>query len=160
MGSSSLQERVTIQEMARAGLSDPRIAAQLHVSPATVRKWRRRGQRQGSAGLFSKMGRPVKGELSTFPAEMRDTLSTWRKEHPGWGPKTLRAELKRCVRFQGQKSPSRAVIARWLKAQGLSRAYRHTQELPSPAVSSALACHEEWEMDGRGYQRIAEAGVD
>mgnify|MGYP005858685289 CR=1 FL=1 len=93
MVATSLRIRVMIQELAGAGLADRQIARQLGVSPPTVRKWRRRGQRHRSAGLISEMGRPVRGAMSTFPAKFADPLRTWRTAHPGWGAKTLYVEL-------------------------------------------------------------------
>jgi hypothetical protein len=35
--------------------------------------------------------------LSSFPSRLRETLRAWRIEHPGWEPKTLRAELENVI---------------------------------------------------------------
>ena len=128
MKATSLQERVTIRVLAEAGRKDREIAVQLHRSRYTVRKWRRKA----AAGkrLGSKMGRPVRGALDSFPAKMVAQLRSWRDAHPGWGAKTLLAELHRCPAFSGQALPSRATIGRWLKEAGMTRPYQKHSQLP------------------------------
>ncbi len=159
MVATSLRDRVLINELAKDGLTDQRIADQLQISPDTVRKWRRRLQRLGRAALVSQMGRPRQGAMSTFPDRMREQLRSWRQGHPGWGPKTLRAELQRRRAFQGLRIASRPTIARWLKQEGLAQVYETHTELPHLELSPASACHEEWEMDARGHERMAELGI-
>lgn len=159
MAATSLQERVMIQELAEAGFTDRRIAQQMGRSIHTVRKWRRKGQHQGRAGLISRMGRPARGALSSFSAKTADTLRRWREAHPGWGALTLQAELRRHPAFQGKPIPSEAVITRWLKQEDFSRPYEKHQELPTEPARPAQACHEEWELDARGWERIPEVGV-
>jgi transposase len=159
MAGISLQERMMIIELARSGSSDPQIARNLQISRHTVRKWRRRGQRQGCASLVSQMGRPEKGALSTFPPNLSTALKNWREEHPGWGPKTLLAELGRHPAFEGQPLPNKSTISRWLKRTGQAKQYEKHQNLPAVCISPTCACHEEWEMDARGHEKIPEAGV-
>ena len=98
---TTLQERLTILERSEAGAKDTAIAEELGLSVWTVRKWRRRGQRQGRAGLVSEMGRPKSGALSSFPSEVRKAVGVLRDEHPGWGPLTILMELKADSRFVG-----------------------------------------------------------
>lgn len=159
MAATNLRERVLINELAKEGLTDQQIAAHLQLNPHTVRKWRRRLQRLGKAGLMSRMGRPKMGAMSTFPDKMRAQLKSWRQGHPGWGPKTLRAELARSKAFQGQRLVSLSTIARWLKQAGLAQVYEKHTELPHLELSPTEACHEEWEMDARGHERLAELGI-
>lgn len=159
MAATNLRERVIIQDLTRAGLSDRQISQQVGRSIHTVRKWRRKVKCQGKAGLMSKMGRPARGALSTFSEEIVATLRRWRDGHPGWGAKTLRAELKRQTSFVTKPLPSEATITRWLKQEGFSRSYEKHQALPSRPASPAQACHEEWELDARGWEVIPEVGV-
>lgn len=156
---TSLEDRLTILMMSKAGCPDRQIAEQLNWSLGAVRKWRRRGEKGGTDGLVSAMGRPRKGAMSSFPTEVQETLLAWRCAHPGWGPKTLRAELERSQMFPSESLPCRAVIARWLREKGLTRRYERHRELPVPAPVSAQAPHEEWEMDARGYQRVPDIGM-
>src|SRR5512141_3436037 len=118
MASTSLQDRVMISELARAGVPSYRIAERLGWRVSTVRKWRRLLARAGPTHLASRLGRPSRGMLSTFPEGLRQALRGWRAAHPGWGPKTLLVELGRADAFG--RLPSRAEIARWLQAEGLA----------------------------------------
>lgn len=155
---TTLEERILFCELAGAGHTDREIAEQTGWSIWTVRKWRRRG-RQGRKALVSKMGRPATGALSTYPPIIRETLRAWRKAHPGWGPKTLRAELEMKERFKGQRLPSQRSIARFLKEEDLTRPYERHTVLPRSTRSAPQAPHEEWEMDTRGQERIADVGM-
>ncbi len=157
---TTLEDRLQIVGLAGAGLSDKQIAQQVGWSAHTVRKWRRRGQRRGRAGLASRLGRPRRGALSSYPARIREALLAWRTAHPGWGPQTLRAELlMRSAAFAGQGIPSPASIGRWLSEQGLSRVYERHSDLPQPARQPAEQPHDVWEMDARGHSRVPEVGV-
>jgi transposase len=160
MGSTTtLQERVTINELAQAGWSDRQISQQLGWSPETVRKWRRKGQRQGRAGLGPQMGRPKRGALSSYEAEVRQTLLHWRATHPGWGPVTLHSELKGESSFAGRKIPSVSSIGRLLSEHGLSRAYQRHSHLPSSRAAAEGIPHAVWEMDARGHEYVPQVGV-
>ncbi len=159
MAGISLQERMLIQELAKAGFSDRQIAERLDKRPATVRKWRRRGQRAGSGALVVPMGRPKRGSLSSFPAGLVSEIERMRKQHPGWGPKTLLAELRRKPAYAGQALPEKSSIARWLKQSGQAKAYEKHQDLPTAPALLAKTCHEEWEMDARGQEKIPRVGV-
>jgi len=101
--------------LAQLGYTDRQIATEVGWKVLTVRKWRCRVQQQGRKSLASKMGRPATGALSTYPPLVRETLRTWRVAHPGWGPKTLRAELEADERFPGKGLPSWPSIARFCR---------------------------------------------
>jgi transposase len=155
---TTLEERILINELSAAGYTDPEIAEQLGWSRATVRKWRRRGV-QGREHLESHLGRPVTGELSSYPAHVRQTLLAWRAAHPTWGAKTLHHELRASQAFAPEEVPSRAQIGRFLHAQGLTRRYEPHAPLPQSDKQTPRAPHEEWEMDAKGYQPVPEVGL-
>lgn len=157
MAGTTLQDRVLITNLAEVGCTDRAIAQQVGWSRATVRKWRRRGQQRGAKGLIAIQGRPPTGALGTYPSAIAETLRAWRLAHPGWGPKTLRAEL--AAACSGQPLPNQSTIGRWLRTAGLSRHYERHADLPQPAERPVQAPHEEWEMDALGYQRVPDAGV-
>lgn len=159
MRATTLHERVMIQELSQSGLSNQRIADQLKLSLSTVRKWRRKVRVAGVTGLTSRMGRPVRGSMSTFRPALIDQLRCWREAHTGWGPKTLRTELQLTQAFQGQRLPSQATITRWLKQEKLARSYAKHQALPAEQLTLTQRCHEEWEMDARGCEQIPGVGV-
>jgi len=155
---TTFQERLDITERAAAGQSDPEIAAALGCSVWTVRKWRRRGQHQGSTGLNSQMGRPTSGPLSTLPTGMRDAILQMRRTHPGWGPTTLLAELRVDLRWTDHPLPNRSRIAALLNAEKLTRRYQKQSELPTPAIQPEGAPHDEWELDAQGRMPVAGVG--
>src|SRR5512136_3112550 len=108
---TSLAERVEIGERWEAGQKDPEIGVAMSLPVWTVRKWRRKYQKQGRPGLSSRMGRPRTGALGQSPLELRDTIRDMRKAHPGWGPVTIRTELAGMSHFTGRKLPSWPRIA-------------------------------------------------
>jgi transposase len=159
MGASTYPERMKIEKLSSNGLTDRQIADQLGLSIYTVRKWRRKLQRGGKESVMSHIGRPRQGPLSNYPQVMREQLKNWCKQHPGWGANTLRTELSLSETFRDQRLPSRATLARWLKKEGEVRLYEKHSHLPETPTGSTQACHEEWEMDARGYSRISNLGL-
>ncbi len=152
-----LEQRVVIWELAQQGRSDPAIAQALGLSPGVVRKWRRRAQRAGRAGLGTHLGRPARGALSQWAPDLRATVSELRRAHPGWGPLTLRSELARRPQ-PPSRLPSRARIAAFLKAAGWTRPYvRHTH-LAQPVTAPVAAAHAEWQMDAQGVPVVTGVG--
>ena len=156
---TTLEERVHMQQCQPAGWTVDQTARETGWAPSTVRKWRRRAQQGGPDALRSCMGRPAQGLLSSFPEWMRAQLRDWRQAHPGWGPKTLRAQLQADARSQDQCLPSRAQIAAFLKQSGLVRPYQRHTRLPAVPASPPQAPHEEWEMDARGAEWIPQLGM-
>ena len=118
---TTVAERVTILERASAGETDAMIAASLGCSIWTVRKWRRRGQHHGRAGLIARRGRPATEPLGTVPQPLRDAILTLRRAHPGWGPETILAELRASPAWQNQPLPSRSRLAALFKQAKLTR---------------------------------------
>ena len=113
----------------------------------------------GGEGLVSVMGRPKSGALGSFPVEVRGAIAEMRAAHPGWGPQTLRTTLEQDGRFAGERLPSRARIAAWLKEQGKSRQYERRSELPQPAAEEhPEEPHAEWEMDAQGVVEVPGLG--
>jgi len=159
MKATGLQERMMIVEMAQAGHTDAEIAACSGWSISTVRKWRRRWQRQGWPGLASAMGRPATGPLSSFAPTVQAQVAAWATAHPAWGPDTLHAELVRDKALADTRLPSRSTLARWRHHAGKARAYERHTTLPQTVTSTAVAPHEEWELDARGYAQVPDIGI-
>lgn len=155
---TSLAERVEIGERWEAGQKDPEIAMATNLPVWTVRKWRRKYQKEGRSGLGSRMGRPRIGALGQSPLELRDTIREMRTSHPGWGPITIRTELAGMSHFTGLKLPSRPRIAAFLKQEGLARKYDRHVTLPQPKPTDPQRAHEEWEMDAQGAVKVPELG--
>jgi Helix-turn-helix domain len=147
---TSLCERVEIGERWKGGQTDRQIAEAMQRPLATIRKWRRRNQHQGRAGLASRMGRPKRGPLDHVPADLVRALGQMRKAHPGWGPITLLKELEKDDRFTDQPLPSRSRLAAYLKAAGLVKTYERHQAPPEPKPTTLERPHQEWEVDAQG----------
>jgi transposase len=153
---TTFQIRLQISEQAASGLNDSQIASALDCSVWTVRKWRRRSQKQGRSSLTSRMGRPATGPVS--PHGVKEAILQLRKLHPGWGPVTLLAELKRLDCWRDQPLPSRARLATLLKQAGLTRRYLpHNDLLQSPRVSLSTP-HQEWQMDAEAHHASRRSG--
>jgi len=155
---TTLEERIEIGERWEAGQTDPEIAAAMGRSVWTVRKWRRKYQREGRSGLVSHMGRPPTGALGQFPLEMRDAIAEMRELHSGWGPLTIRTELENDPRFAGMRLPSRSRIAAFLKQKEMTRKYERHSELPQPQAAEPERAHEVWEMDAQGVVQVPDLG--
>jgi hypothetical protein len=141
---------VAIVERATAGQSDPEIAATLHCSVWTVRKWRRIGQRQGRAGLAPPLGQPPTGPLGSIAPALRAAILAMRRSHPGWGADTILAELRTDPVWAEQKLPSRARIAALFKHAKLTRRYNRHTDLPEPVAAPEGRPHDKWELDAQG----------
>lgn len=155
---TTLKERIEIGERWEARQTDPEIAAAMGRSVWTVRKWRRKYQREGRSGLASRMGRPPTGALGQFPLEIRDAVRAMRENHSGWGPLTIRTELEDDRRFAGMRLPSRSRIAAFLKQEGFTRKYERHSELPQPQAAEPERAHEEWEVDAQGVIKVPDLG--
>lgn len=157
--STSFAERFEIGERWKAGQSDGEIAQALQRPLSTIRKWRRRNQHQGHAGLSSQIGRPAKGALGQFPSELADQVLQMREAHPGWGPLTILTELQKDTRLAGLRLPSRSRIAAYLKQKGKVKKYERHHKLPEPRSQSVERPHQEWEVDAQGKILIAGVGA-
>ena len=151
--------RVKIGELANEGKTDAEIAIELGDNYWTVRKWRRRFQQQGRAGLVSTMGRPVKGALSTFPAAVGAAIRRVREAHPGWGADSILASLIWDEGWTASELPSRSSIAAFLKQVGLTRPYGYNRPLPEPKPQLIARPHQEWELDAMGDQKVKGVGA-
>ena len=154
---TTLAERIQIGEYWKAGKTDQQIATLLERPIATIRKWRRRNEHQGRAGLSRQMGRPATGALGQYPADVSQEISKMRKAHPGWGPLTILTEMKKDARFTRKRIPSRSRIAAYLKQAGAVREYERHHELPEPKPKVIERPHQEWEVDAQG--KIAIDGI-
>ena len=155
---TSFQDRLTMVEQAATGQTDSQIALAVGCSVWTVRKWRRRAQQRGRAGLTAVQGRPAAGPLGTWTPALGLALRQLRTAHPGWGPATLLAALRSDSFWATQRLPSRARVAAFLTAEGLTRRYRRHSTLPQPPLHAPHLPHEEWQLDAQGTMTVAGVG--
>jgi len=155
---TSLAERVEIGERWQDGQNDTEIALALQRPKSTIRKWRRKYQQQGRAGLTSKMGRSPSGALGNFVPVLAETISDMRQAHPGWGALTILIELQKDARFSEQRLPSRSRIAAYLKEKHSLRKYELHIALPEPKRERLERPHQEWEIDAQGKMTVTGLG--
>lgn len=155
---TSLEERLEMGERGQAGQTDAQIAQAMDFSIWTVRKWRRKYQRTGRAGLTSALGRPATGALGQFPKQISQVVQQMRQKHPGWGPLTIRTELEDDPSLAGMKLPHRSRIAAFLNQAGLTRKYERHSELPQAQTTALQHAHQEWEMDAQGVIKVPQLG--
>jgi hypothetical protein len=148
------EDRLSCVELARQGKTDAEIAQSTGWSVWAVRKWRRRNQKQGEQGLVSRMGRPKRGAMSSYPERLGEEIERMGRLHPGWGPITLLAELALEPSQPFPRLPSRARVAAFLKEKQLVRVYQTKPSFPLPAPCAVQQAHAEWELDAQGKQDL------
>ncbi len=104
------------------------------------------------------MGRPVKGALSTFSAEIGERIKYLRGHNEGWGAISILVELQ-LEGYPPQDLPSADTIHRFLVEKGYIK-YREPREpLPGkPRIKRSSYCHQKWEMDAKGTVAVKGVG--
>ena len=125
------------------------IAQELNCSEEVVRKWWRRIRDEGALGIQEKLrGRPKRGVLSTFSAEVREEALNLKRTHRGWGADRVEIEMVAQQRFG--ELPSRSRLSAYLKEQCPNCLSKHDpRKAPMPAPPRARAVHEVWELDSQ-----------
>ena len=155
---TTFEERIEIGERWVSGQSDSEIAAGMMRSVWTVRKWRRKYQRVGRSGLVGRIGRPPTGALGQFSPVIRQAIAEMRAANPGWGPVSIRTEIKDDPRYSKERIPSRSRIAAYLHQKDLTRQYERHSELHQPEAVKPERAHEIWEVDAQGVIKVPGLG--
>ena len=155
---TTYEDRYQIMKMSMNGVKDRQIAQELNLAISTVRKWRRRARQPQADSLISRMGRPKKGILSTYSEAVSGLLYQLRDDHSGWGAKTLRYELEE-LNWPIEDIPAISSIYRYLLQKNLIKPNQQHSELPQIECHSPIAVHEQWEMDAKGREYVADIGV-
>lgn len=119
------------------------------ISRKTAYKWRHRFLRAGRGGLRDRSRRP-QNMPRRLGLKWIKRIKYWRKKHPHWGPKKLRAQL-------GGTAPSVRTIARWLGRLRLTQAPRRRPRRACvrrfPALTGARRPNQVWTVDFKGWFR-------
>ena len=107
-------ERIAFYRQHLRGETYGEIAKQARVSVECVRYWCRK-QAKGE-GVESRWHVPKRGAMSQFEEEVRERILALRKEHPRWGPISIRLELERDPPVADVRLPSRDSIWRYLNS--------------------------------------------
>ena len=90
------------------GATVSRVAHRFQVARRTVHVWLGRDAAYGPAGLAGKSSRPLSCPYQMSP-EVEARIVAVRREHPGWGPRTVLYRLE----LEGlQQLPGRTMVER------------------------------------------------
>lgn len=157
----SQTDRERIYEGKLQGKTIGEMAQELRCSKGTVRKWYRRMRDKGIDGLKErKRGRPKKGTLSTFSAEVREEALMLKRQHKRWGADRVRTDLQEDARFTGLPLPSRSCLSVYFKEQCPESLMRYKKRQPPvEAPPKADAVHEIWELDSQEKIELADGSI-
>ena len=137
-------QRRTFYELHQQGLSYAEIADQYQVSRECVRYWCRR-QRDGGSSETTYHREPG-GLLGRFDGMVRYCILRLRREHPRWGPRTIRFHLGKRSSLKGLALPSRAQIGRYLHQwEEFRRPPKEEDEDQRPDPPTEV--HQRWQVD-------------
>lgn len=104
------------------------------------------------------MGRPAKGALSTYPAELRTQVKALREDNQGWGPISILVELLEEYNYSPSQLPGEATVHRYLKEAGFIPEREPKGILPVSKCKAPKRVHEQWQMDAEGATRVGDLG--
>jgi hypothetical protein len=143
--------RHQIVDRHRAGESLPAIAADLGLSPWTVRTRWRRARDQGAAGLAPAYARCGHAGLRSSARIAR--AACWlRRRHPGWGARLILTILH--ARSPDEPLPHPRTVERWFRARELLAPPAPRRSPPPPRSPTP---HAVWQLDAKEQIRLADA---
>jgi hypothetical protein len=158
---TSVVQRVQMIERHEQGASLMQIASEMQLNFYTVRKWWRRYQRQGWAGLQAKV-RQGNQALADFAPLVRYVALRLKCEHPGWGADVLLLAMSRRVSLAGLRLPKRSTLAAYLQpflVRLHPRRYPGLRRPQPPLVKATVQVHQRWQMDFKGDTPLAALGL-
>jgi len=130
----------------RNGQPVARIAAELALSPRSVRHLLRQFEAHGESALAANY--QACGRWRQFSAGPRRRALKLREQHPRWGAGRLHIELTRW--FAPDELPSPRTLQRWLRSTRPAPAGRPVRRNPARATRP----HEVWQMDAAEQKRL------
>jgi len=126
------------------GLTVTEAAALWGVSRQTWHFWRRRFEAEGVAGLSDRSARP-KASPTRISPRVEQRIVSLRSDHPRWGPRRIRAELRR----RGVDPPAISTIQAVFARNGLVAT-------PAPKAKTTVRFerdqpNELWQIDGKEW---------
>jgi transposase InsO family protein len=130
------------------------LCTRFGVSRPTGYKWLERFVEQGRAGLADR-SRATHTHPNATPREREAAVLLLKRQHPSWGPITLRQTLQRdCPE---QSWPAASTIGELLKRHGLVHARRRRRQHTPPHTQPFLevkAANDVWSADYKGQFRM------
>ncbi len=153
----TMAEKLYVYDRKMDGATLPQIATELHCSVQTARKWWRI-QRDNKP--VRSRGRPTRGALSTYPPLVRDTALELKKEHPHWGPITVRLKIAEHLQRPQEEMPSPSRLAAFFnKACPEAVQSYERKTYPDKVVPKATESHQRWQIDAKENVRLADEKV-
>lgn len=104
------------------------------------------------------MGRPPRGPLGTFDAELSSKVKQLRKDNEGWGALMILVELEEEFSYANEKLPSASSINRYLKLGGFIKRREPEGKFPAKPCEKPRSVHQVWEMDAQGATEVKGIG--
>jgi hypothetical protein len=156
----SQTEREQIYRQKQEGFSLGEIAEKMGLSYMCVRKWWRRGNREGLIGLQErKRGRPKRGFLSHFILEVQLASLELKRQHKRWGANRVLVEMNTQPNLAGAKFPSRSCLYTYFhqRCPECLNIWTKHKEVPRPAQAGSV--HEVWQLDHQEGHRLADGSI-
>jgi transposase InsO family protein len=146
------QRYQAVLEVLNDGVPVIEVAARLGVTRQSVHRWLRRYAAQGLAGLVDQSTMPGSCPHQMAP-EVEARIVEQRREHPGWGPRTIGHWLGR----EGvEPLPGRSSIYRCLVRHGLVTPEARKRKRSDYKRWERARSMELWQMDIVGGVRLAD----
>lgn len=146
------QRYQAVLEVLGDGATVTDVARRYGVARQTVHGWLRRYAAKGLAGLVDQSSRPLSCPHQ-MAAEVEARIVAMRREHPGWGPRTIRVWLGR----EGvEPLPGRTSIERCLVRHGLVTPEARKRKRSDYKRWERSRAMELWQMDIVGGVRLVD----
>lgn len=146
------QRYQAVLEVLNDGATVTDVARRYGVTRQTVHGWLRRYARSGLAGLVDRSSKPVSCPHQMAP-EVEARIVELRREHPGWGPRTIEHRLGR----EGvEPVPGRSSIYRCLVRHHLIEVQPRRKKRADYKRWERTRAMELWQMDIVGGVRLVD----
>jgi transposase InsO family protein len=146
------QRYQAVLEVLNQGATVTDVARRNGVARQTVHEWLRRYASQGLSGLADGSARPLSCPHQ-MPAEVEARIIGMRREHPGWGPRTIGHQL---VKEGVEPLPSLSAIYRCLVRQRLITPQARKRKRSDYKRWERSRAMELWQMDIVGGVRLSD----
>jgi len=156
----SQTEREHIYQQKQDGNSLGAIAKEMGLSLECVRKWWRRRNKEGMAGVQErKRGRPKRGALSYFGWKVQQISLSLKRQHKRWGAHRVLVEMKGAPDLAGLKLPSCSSLYVYFHQECPECLNVWTKHKDVPPPPQATTVHELWQLDHQEGHRLADGSI-
>lgn len=160
---STCADRQEIVALYQQGCTYRQIVQQTHWQYETVRKICRAFKRRGEIALQGvHLGRPARGALSSFDPRVRFACLKIKRQHPGWGPDVVGAELRKRPWAVTVPLPGPSQIGVYFSQFGdrLIQPRLHKQLPQAQPLEAALrVVHGCWQIDAKERMHLPGFGL-